>query len=245
MGRRAHVSFGEALAADTFKAKLTLEPAEQGEISAAVAAGLQCCLSGLRALTICNVATDQGHRHSSGRSVIQLWIKIAPPGKGKGKGILSGKLRAEAPAFSPTVVAVEAPSSEDAFTQPVEAEPVPAAPLAPLSSTTTAAPSVPSMSAGVSEPVPTGELFEPDVTEVVVPVVQIPAPSAPSASPHGDAALLRGSRVRVIDSASKWFDQRGIVAKPQRFDDTADLYYEVAFTDCSNRCFLAEDLELI
>ncbi len=75
MGRRGFLSVGEALDRDRLKVKVTLLPACDGQISEVMFFSLTAQLMSVRSWVLSNIAVDKGHRHSSGRSDISIWIK--------------------------------------------------------------------------------------------------------------------------------------------------------------------------
>ena len=107
-GRKAHLSIGEALDDNKVKAKISLEPQQNGAISTAVKLSVKCHLIVLRNLAASNISVDRGHFHkSSGRSVVSIWITTAPS-------------------------SVSAPSSTERFYQAPEAAPEAAPDAAPM-----------------------------------------------------------------------------------------------------------------
>ena len=82
MGRRRHVTIGVALDPRKCKFKVTLDAAADGcPITPMVEEALIGVLTGLRALAHNGVATDRGHRYSSGISEVSFWVSAAPAGR--------------------------------------------------------------------------------------------------------------------------------------------------------------------
>ena len=78
MLRGGFISIGESADASKMKIKITLRPASDAALSESVSLGLQSSLAALRSLVVSHVATDRGHKHSDGSSVISIWIAFAP-----------------------------------------------------------------------------------------------------------------------------------------------------------------------
>lgn len=77
MGRRAHIAIGEAKDCKKVKVTITMEAATSGSITPVVLSSLNMTLSMVRMLALSGICTDRGHRHSSGRSVICIWISVS------------------------------------------------------------------------------------------------------------------------------------------------------------------------
>ena len=72
MGRRGHISIGEAQDSSKVKVKIMSEPAASGEISQSLRVAMEAKVQSVRKLVLGGVATDREHKHSSGRSIISI-----------------------------------------------------------------------------------------------------------------------------------------------------------------------------
>ena len=79
MGRRGHISIGSARDGNKYKIKISLEPADAGVIDPAVLFAVTKILGTVRDMVQHGVATDRGHKHSSGHSEICIWVSLAQP----------------------------------------------------------------------------------------------------------------------------------------------------------------------
>ena len=76
MGRMAHIVVGQALDCNKLKIKVVLEPPSSGAISPCTCFGVKSVLTWVRELLKDCVAMDRGHKHSSGRSEIAIWLEL-------------------------------------------------------------------------------------------------------------------------------------------------------------------------
>jgi len=74
MGRRAHISIGEAHDSTKMKLKIVMESASSGPISTTLAATLIAFLNSIRATCQSYTVTDRGHGYSSGKAEICFWM---------------------------------------------------------------------------------------------------------------------------------------------------------------------------
>ena len=77
VGRKGHISFGEARDAKKLKVKIVLEPACEEPPSQIVRLGLNTSILAIRGLAQKHVSVDRGHKHSSGKTEINVWISFA------------------------------------------------------------------------------------------------------------------------------------------------------------------------
>jgi len=77
MGRKGHLTLGQARDTGKLKVKVILQPANAGAIDAAVSHGLTTLLSFVRIMLVEHVAMDRGHKHSNGTTEICFWINIS------------------------------------------------------------------------------------------------------------------------------------------------------------------------
>ena len=74
MGRRAHLSIGQAQDASKAKYKITLDPAVAGLIPQPGQQAICLALDQLRCIVVQNSATDRGHKHSNGSTEVIIWV---------------------------------------------------------------------------------------------------------------------------------------------------------------------------
>jgi len=74
MGRRAHLVIGQALDSTKIKIKVVLDSPVEGPMNVHAATGVQAALQLVRHWVISHTAVDRGHRYSSGRSEVNVWI---------------------------------------------------------------------------------------------------------------------------------------------------------------------------
>ena len=80
--RHIHISIGSALDPTKLKVKVTACPRAPGSTTPAPAVvdSVSAVLSAIGVLSNTMVATDRGHRHSDGTSVVAIWLSPAPSG---------------------------------------------------------------------------------------------------------------------------------------------------------------------
>ena len=74
LGRKVHISCGEARDAGKSKFKIVLQAASAGMIDPCVAQVVKSVLSHVRVLANTHIAVDRGHRYSSDISEVCIWI---------------------------------------------------------------------------------------------------------------------------------------------------------------------------
>ena len=82
MGRSIRVHIGPAMDKVAVKYTFVLEPAEVGPLEAVPAQAVESVIYQCRMTAVWAVATDRGHRHSDGTSVVAVWLKMAPDAAG-------------------------------------------------------------------------------------------------------------------------------------------------------------------
>ena len=80
MGRMAHVVISQALDPKKLKIKFILHPPASGAISPSTCYGVTAVIGWIRGLVQNFVAMDRGHKHSSGISVVAIWLDLTQPG---------------------------------------------------------------------------------------------------------------------------------------------------------------------
>ena len=76
MGRHIHISVGSAQDLTKAKFKITLDAPALGAPSPALTATALAMLQVMRHQVLAGIATDRGHKHSHGKSVISIWIQL-------------------------------------------------------------------------------------------------------------------------------------------------------------------------
>ena len=74
MGRRVHVTIGRARDSNKIKVKVILDDPRSGAMDDLAAFAVRSIIHTVREWVTSNVAVDRGHKHSSGKSEVGIWI---------------------------------------------------------------------------------------------------------------------------------------------------------------------------
>ena len=78
MGRKLHVVIGQAADTTKTKIKLVLDKPQSGTLAEISASAVTTTLRMIREWVLSSVATDRGHKHSSGQSIVHIWLSLVP-----------------------------------------------------------------------------------------------------------------------------------------------------------------------
>jgi len=79
MGRKLHIVIGQAADVAKIKVKLVLEKPDSGALGCLAASAVTATLRMVREMVTTSVATDRGHKHSTGQSIVHIWLSALPP----------------------------------------------------------------------------------------------------------------------------------------------------------------------
>ena len=137
MGRAGHVQIGPAADPGKLKVRVVLHAPIEGALAETARVAIEAVLGQVRQLAAVCVATDRGHRHSSGLSEVAIWLQPVAKAKEESLGQCTGTLvdRHSTPT-SPSPSVPPGTWQEEVTKQPrATASQQPAAPQKPLAST--------------------------------------------------------------------------------------------------------------